>query len=348
MTSALHGELHLRITSVCRNLSGASSQSQGITSPFPIQTGTLPDSLAGRDVLGRGKTGSGKTLAFSIPLVARLAARTAPPVHSRPGLVLAPTRELATQITAVIEPLAGRLGMNVDHHLRWRVAEPQVSALRAGVDIVVACPGRLEDLMEQRHMRSTPSRSRCSTRPTTWPTSASCPASPASWPPPGRRSAAAVLRHARQRRGQAGPPLPAQRVLHSVDEVNSPVAAMTHHVFTSRVPPPRSDARRGARLGHRSPHPVHAHQAPRQQARQAAHRAGIPSVDLHGNLSQPARDRNLAAFSVGRGPGARRDRHRRPRRARRRRRTRRPRRPADGAQGVPAPLRPHRPGRQRG
>ena len=76
----------------------------GLTHPFPIQVETLPDTLAGRDVLGRGKTGSGKTLAFSIPLVARLADHNRQ--SSRPsGLVLAPTRELATQITATIAPL---------------------------------------------------------------------------------------------------------------------------------------------------------------------------------------------------------------------------------------------------
>src|SRR6516162_5041354 len=78
---------------------------RGITQPFPIQLATLPDTLAGRDVLGRGKTGSGKTLAFSIPLASRLSENNRRP--SRPsGLVLAPTRELATQITATLEPLA--------------------------------------------------------------------------------------------------------------------------------------------------------------------------------------------------------------------------------------------------
>src|SRR5438309_6731741 len=84
----------------------------GITEPFPIQVKTLPDTLAGRDVLGRGKTGSGKTLAFSIPLVSRLAGQKRRP--SQPtGLVLAPTRELATQITAVLEPLAAAYSLRV-------------------------------------------------------------------------------------------------------------------------------------------------------------------------------------------------------------------------------------------
>src|SRR6185436_18843491 len=84
----------------------------GIASPFPIQVATLPDSLSGRDVLGRGRTGSGKTLAFSLPLVSRLAAAKRRPSHPS-GLVLAPTRELATQITAVLEPLAAAYGLKV-------------------------------------------------------------------------------------------------------------------------------------------------------------------------------------------------------------------------------------------
>ncbi len=83
---------------------------RGITSPFPIQAETLPDTLAGRDVLGRGKTGSGKTLAFSIPLVGRLSTGNRRPARPT-GLVLAPTRELATQITATLEPLAAACGL---------------------------------------------------------------------------------------------------------------------------------------------------------------------------------------------------------------------------------------------
>ncbi|HXB85519.1 DEAD/DEAH box helicase, partial [Mycobacterium sp.] len=122
---------------------------QGITNPFPIQVDTLPDTLAGRDVLGRGKTGSGKTLAFAIPLAARLARGKRRP--SRPaGLVLAPTRELATQITAVLAPLAAAHDLKVGTIFGGVPQNRQVAALKSGVDIVVACPGRLEDLMRQR------------------------------------------------------------------------------------------------------------------------------------------------------------------------------------------------------
>ena len=102
-------------------------------------------------MLGRGKTGSGKTLAFSIPLVSRLAGTKRQP--SRPaGLVLAPTRELATQITATLTPLAAAYGLKVSTIFGGVPQGRQVTALRAGVDIVVACPGRLEDLMRQKHI----------------------------------------------------------------------------------------------------------------------------------------------------------------------------------------------------
>src|SRR6202022_2036100 len=103
---------------------------RGITHPFPIQVETVPDTLAGRDVLGRGKTGSGKTLAFAIPLVSRLSAATRRP--SRPsGLVLAPTRELVTQITATLEPLAAANKLRVTTIYGGVPQTRQVAALRS-------------------------------------------------------------------------------------------------------------------------------------------------------------------------------------------------------------------------
>lgn len=120
---------------------------RGIEHPFPIQVETLPDTLAGRDVLGRGKTGSGKTLAFSIPLVSRLCEVKRRPMRPS-GLVLAPTRELASQITATLEPLAAACELRVTTIFGGVSQHRQAAALKAGVDIVVACPGRLEDLMK--------------------------------------------------------------------------------------------------------------------------------------------------------------------------------------------------------
>src|SRR5882757_8819355 len=118
----------------------------GIIEPFPIQAATLPDSLDGRDVLGRGRTGSGKTLAFVLPVLARLAAAPAARQPGRPrALILAPTRELASQIHETLAPLARRLRLHSTTVFGGVGARPQISALRAGVDVLVACPGRLAD-----------------------------------------------------------------------------------------------------------------------------------------------------------------------------------------------------------
>src|SRR5690606_34825064 len=128
---------------------------QGKELAFPIQADTLPDTLAGRDVLGKGRTGSGKTLAFSIPMIAKLGTRLAG--RARPGrplgLVLAPTRELATQIDAVLAPLAKAYGLSTTTILGGGSQQHQGAALRGDVDIIVACPGRLEDLMGQGHVK---------------------------------------------------------------------------------------------------------------------------------------------------------------------------------------------------
>lgn len=271
----------------------------GITSPFPIQTSTLPDTLKGRDVLGRGKTGSGKTLAFSIPLVARLAGGTRKP--SRPtGLVLAPTRELATQITAVIEPLAAALGMTVTPIFGGVSQSRQVSALRSGIDIVVACPGRLEDLMKQRlinldavqvtvldeadHMADLgflPGVTRIL----------------AATPTGGQRLLfSATLDNGVDKLVQRFLRNP---ITHSVDEIDAPQAAMTHHVFHVSGAAEKTQLvhRLASGTGRRILFMRTKHQA-RKLAKQLTD-AGVPSVDLHGNLSQPARDRNLAAFSSG-------------------------------------------------
>ncbi len=274
----------------------------GITAPFPIQADTLPDTLRGRDVLGRGKTGSGKTLAFSIPMVARLsesAARTRTPNRPR-GLILAPTRELATQIAATLEPLVLASNLRVTTIFGGVSQNRQVTALDRGVDIVVACPGRLEDLMKQRHvfldeveitvldeadhmadlgflpgvtriLKATPSQGQ-------------------------RLLFSATLDNGVDKLVKQFLSNPVQ---HSVDEENSPVAAMTHHIFevggadAKKVLVQRLASGEGRRiLFMRTKHQA------RKLARQLTE-AGIPSVDLHGNLSQAARDRNLAAFSGG-------------------------------------------------
>jgi superfamily II DNA/RNA helicase/cold shock CspA family protein len=122
----------------------------GVQTPVPIQAAVLPDAFAGRDIAGRAPTGSGKTLAFGLPLVANVGSAT----KRRPtGLVLAPTRELAGQIADALRPLAGLVGRTVTAVYGGVGYGPQRTALNRGVDIVVACPGRLEDLLDQGALR---------------------------------------------------------------------------------------------------------------------------------------------------------------------------------------------------
>ncbi len=123
---------------------------RGITEPFPIQAATLADAMAGRDVCGKAPTGSGKTIAFGIPLVARIG--VASPRRPK-GLVLVPTRELAAQVADELKELGGKKGPSVVSIYGGVGFGPQIAALRKGVDILVACPGRLADLIQQNQLR---------------------------------------------------------------------------------------------------------------------------------------------------------------------------------------------------
>ncbi len=273
----------------------------GKTEPFPIQADTLGDTLSGRDVLGRGKTGSGKTLAFSIPVAARIGASggRARPGHPR-ALILAPTRELATQIDEAIKPLAAAYRLKTTTIFGGVNQRRQENALSAGVDIVVACPGRLEDLMKQgvvsldsieitvldeadhmadlgflpgvtRIMNATPKKGQ-------------------------RLLFSATLDNGVDKlvkRFMTNP------TTHSVDSADSHVELMTHHVFHVSGADAKKDLvrRLAAGQGRRVLFMRTKHQAKRLAKQLTAD--GIPSVDLHGNLSQNARDRNLAAFADG-------------------------------------------------
>ncbi len=127
--------------------------SMGAEAPFPIQAATIPDVLAGKDVLGRGKTGSGKTIAFGAPLVERLmennGGKGRKPGRVPRALILAPTRELAMQIDRTVQPIARSVGLFTTTIVGGVPQYRQVSALQRGVDIVIATPGRVEDLVEQ-------------------------------------------------------------------------------------------------------------------------------------------------------------------------------------------------------
>jgi len=279
--------------------------------PFPIQADTLPDTLAGKDVLGRGRTGSGKTLAFAIPLVARLMARTersyrgskgvAPLARNRKprGLVLAPTRELATQIANTVAPLAEAAGLRVTTVFGGVAQGPQATAFRNGVDIVIACPGRLDDLMKQRIAD-------LSFIEITVLDEADHMADLGFLPVVSRildqtpRDAQRLLFSATLDNGvdKLVKKYLTRPVTHAVDEATSPVATMTHHLFEvasadkTAVVQQLASGRGRRILFTRTKH--HAKKLARQLTT-----AGIPAVDLHGNLSQNARDRNLAAFSDG-------------------------------------------------
>ncbi|WP_082099496.1 DEAD/DEAH box helicase [Demequina maris] len=271
----------------------------GKTHAFPIQVGTLPDTLAGRDVLGRGRTGSGKTLAFSLPTAARLGARGGRAKPGRPrALILAPTRELATQIDAVIAPLAAAYGMRTATIFGGVSQRRQEQALHRGVEIVVACPGRLEDLMGQGHVS-------LDAVEVTVLDEADHMADLGFLPGVTR------IMNATPQRGQRllfsatldnGVDKLVKRFLsdpvtHAVDPADSPVEAMTHHVFHTEG----ADAKRdlihmlASGTSRRILFTRTKHQAKKLAKQLTA--AGIPAVDLHGNLSQNARDRNLAAFA---------------------------------------------------
>jgi superfamily II DNA/RNA helicase len=121
--------------------------SQGIASPFPVQALTIPDGIAGRDVCGKAKTGSGKTLAFGLPLLMRVSRGDA---RSPRALVLVPTRELAVQVSEVLEPLGHAAQRRVVVVYGGADIERQMKKLNKGVDVVIATPGRLIDLVERR------------------------------------------------------------------------------------------------------------------------------------------------------------------------------------------------------
>jgi superfamily II DNA/RNA helicase len=270
----------------------------GITSPFPIQAATLPDALAGLDILGRGRTGSGKTLAFSIPLVTGLADGYTSACRPR-GLVLVPTRELASQVQAVLVPLARAMGLTVATIFGGAGQNPQVTALRNRVDIVVACPGRLADLIEQGHCHLGDVEISVLDEADHMADLGFLPVVRRlmeATPPEGQRMLfSATLDNAVDvlvRRFLNEP------AVHSVDAAAAAPAAMVHHVLT--VSP-------GDRVGvvaalaggnNRSLVFTRTKHGAQKLARQLTG-VGVSVVQLHGNLGQGARERNLAAFSSG-------------------------------------------------
>ena len=279
----------------------ASLARSGVTSPFPIQSATLPDSMTGRDVLGRGKTGSGKTIAFAIPIVSVIAESPSHRQPSRPrGLVLVPTRELANQVAEVLTPLAAALGLKVATVYGGVGQNPQIQALRGGADIVVACPGRLEDLIQQGFCRLDAVEVTVLDEADHMADLGFLPAVRRlldATPKKGQRLLfSATLDGGVDtivRRYLANP------IVHSVDPPAAQVSTMTHHVFAVSAADKPSVVRDLAAGMDRALLFTRTKHGAKKLAKQLT-AGGIPAVELHGNLSQNARERNLDDFMAGR------------------------------------------------
>jgi superfamily II DNA/RNA helicase len=271
----------------------------GIERPTAIQARTLPDALAGRDVLGRAETGSGKTLGFGLPMLTRLQAQRGRTTAPR-GLVLVPTRELAQQVADALTPAAGALRMHVTTVVGGMSINRQIDELRRGVDVLVATPGRLLDLMERRAVRldavevavldeadhmadlgflpavtkildATPSRRQCMLFSATL----------------DRGVGRLVTRYL------------SDPAIHAAGSTGTPTGAMDHKVFLldhdQKVP---VAAEIGARPGRTLIFVRTKHGADRL-AKQLG-RLGVESAAIHGNLNQNQRARALDAFTSGR------------------------------------------------
>jgi len=286
-------------TSIIAALSAA-----GVTEPFPIQAVTLADSLAGRDLLGRGKTGSGKTIAFAIPLVAALATSAERHPGSRQpgsprGLVLVPTRELANQVAAVIAPLAH--AMKLRHTVVYGGVGfgNQTAALRNGVDIVVACPGRLEDLMQQGHCRLD--------RVEVTVIDEADHMADMGFLPAVKRIMDRTAKNGQRLLFSATLDNDVKVIIdrylnnpvtHALDPADSPVEEMTHYQFETTLADKLAVVTRLAAGPDRSLLFTRTKHGAKKLVKQLG-QSGIPAVELHGNLSQNARERNLADFSSG-------------------------------------------------
>ena len=269
----------------------------GIVTPFPIQAATLPDALDGIDILGRGKTGSGKTLAFSLPLVAGLADGHTMACRPR-GLVLVPTRELASQVEAVLAPLARTVGLSVATIFGGTSQHPQVAALRKRVDIVVACPGRLADLIDQGHCHLGDVEITVIDEADHMADLGFLPvvrrlldATPAD----GQRMLfSATLDKAVDVLARRFLDHPAR---HSVDPA-APPADMVHHLLAVAAADRVNVVAALAGGSRRTLVFTRTKRGAQRLTRQLV-TAGVPAVELHGNLAQNARKRNLEAFTTG-------------------------------------------------
>jgi superfamily II DNA/RNA helicase len=273
----------------------------GVTAPFAVQTRALPDALAGRDVLGRARTGSGKTLAFGLPVLTRLSASGARRTPNAPrSLVLVPTRELALQVAGVLTPLAQALGQRVATVVGGAPYGRQTDALNRGLDVLVATPGRLVDLIERGACRldrveitvldEADYMADLGFLPVVTKLLEQTPA-----------AAQRLLFSATLDRGVA---TLVQRFLtepgvHAVPAPPEESAAMTHRVFTVGRDDKVDVATRVAARPARTLFFVRTKHGADRLAKQLG-RGGVEAAAIHGNLGQGARQRALAAFTDGR------------------------------------------------
>jgi superfamily II DNA/RNA helicase len=273
----------------------------GIVRPTAIQARTLPDALAGRDVLGRAQTGSGKTLGFGLPMLTRLhAARGGRQALSPRGLVLVPTRELAQQVADALAPAAGVLNLHVATVVGGLPINRQMAELRRGVDVLVATPGRLLDLMERRAVRLDAVAVAVIDEADHMADLGFLPAVTKilDATPVGRQC---MLFSATLDRGvgRLVTRYLSDPAIHAAGPIGLPVDAMDHRVFLldrdDKVP---VAAEIGARPGRTLFFGRTKHGADRL-AKQLS-RVGVDSAAIHGNLNQNQRARALEAFTSGR------------------------------------------------
>ncbi|WP_326597778.1 DEAD/DEAH box helicase [Streptomyces sp. NBC_01803] len=272
----------------------------GVTSPFPIQAATIPDALAGMDILGRGRTGSGKTLSFGLPLLTRLTGRRTTPKRPR-AIILTPTRELAMQVSDALEPYGDVLGLRLKVVCGGTSMGNQIYALERGVDILVATPGRLRDLIGRRACSLEDVEVAVLDEADQMADLGFLPEVTElldQVPPGGQRMLfSATLEHEIDtlvKRYLVDP------VSHEVDAAQGAVTTMTHHVLIVK---PRDKAPLtaaiAAREGTRAIVFVRTQLGADRVAAQLRE-AGIRADALHGGMTQGARTRTLSEFKDGR------------------------------------------------
>ena len=298
-------------------------RADGKTTAFPIQQATLPDSLQGANILGRGRTGSGKTLAFSIPLVARLAenfvdliktgkkrgsrdlrdSHSADAANSAPAapraMILAPTRELVHQIDDVIAPLAAAYGMKTVTVYGGVSYRRQTAPLKQGAQIVVACPGRLEDLLRQGALTLEKVMVSVLDEADEMADMGFLPAVTRlleQTDPNGQRMLFSATLD-KQVGNIVNQFLP-DAIVHAVDDADSQVDTMTHHIFGVSAADKYEVLRKLASGKKRAIFFTRTKYQAKNMAKKFVQQ-GIPAVDLQGNLSQNQRDRHMSVFASG-------------------------------------------------